>query len=92
MSGRQETVHYNNAVSSGNLPITHRVPQGSVLGPILFLIYVDDLHKTIINSQVYHFTDDTNLLLIDKSPPKLTNLSTRTCQNCASGFRQTKCP
>ena len=78
-----------NAVRSGNLSITREVPQRSVLGPHLFLIYINDLHKAIINSHVYHFVDDTNLL-IDKSPPKLTSLSTKTCQNCVSGFDQTK--
>ena len=62
-----------NAVSSGNLPLTHGVPQGSVLGPLLFLIYIIDLLKAVINSHVYHFADDTNLLLIDKSPKKEIN-------------------
>ena len=59
-----------NAVSSGNLPIAHGEPQGSVLGPLLFLIHFNELHK-IINSHVYHFVDDTNLLLIDTNKPKL---------------------
>ena len=51
--------------------IKHGVPQGSALGPLLFLIYIYDLHKAIINSAVYHFADDTNLLNIKKSAKKI---------------------
>ena len=79
-----------NAVSSGNLSITHGVPQGSVLGPLLFLIYINDLQKAIINSHVYHFADDTNLLLIDKSPKKINKLINQDLSKLCKWLRENK--
>ena len=44
------------------------VPQGSVLGPLLFLIYVNDITNAISNqsSKLMFFADDTNLFVIGK--------------------------
>ena len=36
------------------------VPQGSVLGPVLFVLYADDILRTII-SKILQFTDDTKI-------------------------------
>ena len=52
---------------SAVLTVIHSVPQGSVLGPLLFLIYINDLDNVIKHSFMYHFADDTNLLYSNTS-------------------------
>ena len=47
------------------------VPQGSVLGPLLFLIYINDLNIAIKYSVTHHFADDTNLCYANKSLKKV---------------------
>ena len=51
-----------NRYESGLAAINCVVPQGSVLGSLLFLLYTNDLNQAITFCKVYHFADDTNLL------------------------------
>ena len=67
---RSHTVSINGN-SSNKITTTHGVPQGSVLGPLLFLLYINDLHEAIQNSTVLHFADDTNTLTVNSSLKKL---------------------
>ena len=81
---RQQFIYFENN-STKKVTITGGVPQGSILEPLLFLLYVNDLHHAskILNPTM--FADDTNLffshsdinLLFEKMNNELTNVSNR---------------
>ena len=60
LNQRSQKVYVNGCLSD-SAKITSGVPQGSVLGPLLFLIFINDLPKTVQTSSSYLFADDSKL-------------------------------
>ena len=51
--------------------VSHGVPQGSVLGPVLFILLVNDMYNSLEYCKVHHYADETNLLLTDNPFKKI---------------------
>ena len=65
-----------NGVASSEKFITHEVPQGSVLGPLLFIIYINDFPKCLSEAIPNMYADDTNITITASNSREIeTNLN-----------------
>ena len=65
LTNRSQFVEFNGAISSSKF-ISCCVPQGSILGSLLFLLYINDLSKASDLVEFILFADDTNIFCADK--------------------------
>ena len=66
LQGRTQTTQIGPHISE-RLDSTCRVSQGSVLGPLLFLLYMNDIQESSDKLSFYLFADDTNILFANKN-------------------------
>ena len=69
LSGRIFRTRINDCTSA-SLPVSYGVPQGSILGPTLFSIYINDLIY-FVDSEMIFYADDT--VILDKNPTLLNH-------------------
>lgn len=67
LSNRKMFTSINNVISK-ELIVTHGVPQGSILGPILFLIYINDLSNVFNSCRLHLYADDTVIYFSNVNP------------------------
>src|SRR5699024_1005347 len=72
LQDRQQQVSIGSALSDAT-KITHGVPQGSILGPVLFSLYVNDLPSHLPESDVTLYADDTGIGFTGSSVQSIIN-------------------
>ena len=73
LKNRKQIVKYNQ-IKSKEMVIKSGVPQGSILGPILFLLYINDIENCSKLISFILFADDTNIFYSNKCLKTLSNI------------------
>lgn len=85
--GRKAMVQYNQTISDP-FPITSGVPQGSILGPLLFLLIFNDLTDVVKHSEVVKYADDTVLYVHAKTGKEAAKLLTEDLSAISDWFKE----
>ena len=89
LENRQQFTYHNGVLSKVG-QVNFGVPQGSILGPLLFILYVNDLNNVVENDQLKLFADDTNLFIYDQCIKTLEVRANKYLKNMENWFISNK--
>ena len=86
---RHQTIVYENCKSE-SFPVLCGVPQCSILGPLLFLVYINSLHKCLENSNILLYADDAVIYTSHKEKRTVELMLTQDMNNTANWLDKNK--
>jgi ribonuclease P/MRP protein subunit RPP40 len=85
------SVNTSNGIGNSTLiKVDRRVPHGSILGPILYIVYVNDFSANIDNCEKTCYADDTNMLLGSSDDKVLHEEAKLILEKCKTYFNTNK--
>ena len=90
LTGRRQRVKLGGEHSSWQ-PVTKGIPQGSILGPLLFNIFMNDLHEVPKNTTLSTYADDTQIFYAGNNEVELEQAISTDLKRLMNGLTRTKC-
>ena len=89
LSNRTQVTKVSNSISEPS-PVHYGVPQGSIIGPLMFTSYIDSLPKALSGVSTYLYADDTAIVASDKDPLIIANKLNVALDQASTWFRNHK--
>ena len=89
LSGRKQTVYCHEKLSKFN-KLSVGIPQGSALGPLIFLVFINDLSECLLSCSCNIYADDVVIYISEKSDEAITSTLQADLENISKWYKRNK--